>query len=168
MVIAANCQSVQLRRERMGGSNGRVYTIYLMVDDGSGNVGTATYKVKVRHSQAQAAVENAIAYTVNSSCSLLKSVPAEPPAVAGYSLMPNVPNPFSTSTTIEFVLSQPGHVTLTVHDVNSNLVATLVDADQSAGDHSVLFDASEIRSGMYICRLQINGTSISRRMFLIR
>ena len=47
IVIAANCKSVQLRSERSGNGNGRVYTITFKVTDASGNVGTATAKVTV-------------------------------------------------------------------------------------------------------------------------
>ena len=48
IVIAANCKSVQeLRSERNGGGNGRVYTIHFRVTDSNGNVATATAKVKV-------------------------------------------------------------------------------------------------------------------------
>jgi hypothetical protein len=51
IVIAADCKSVQLRSERAGGGNGRVYTITFKVTDASGNVGTATAKVTVPKSQ---------------------------------------------------------------------------------------------------------------------
>src|SRR6185503_11540398 len=36
IVIAADCKSVQLRAERMGNGNGRVYTITLKVSDAAG------------------------------------------------------------------------------------------------------------------------------------
>ena len=70
IVIAANCKSVQLRSERNGGGNGRVYTIHFRVTDASGNVGTKTAQVKVPTNQGNngAAVEDAPQYTVNSSC----------------------------------------------------------------------------------------------------
>ena len=44
IVIAPDCKSVQLRSEREGGGDGRVYTIYFSVVDAAGNVGTATAK----------------------------------------------------------------------------------------------------------------------------
>ncbi|HXD30977.1 MAG TPA: HYR domain-containing protein [Pyrinomonadaceae bacterium] len=69
IVIAANCKSVQLRSERMGGSDGRVYTITFQVTDASGNVATATAKVTVPHSQNGApAVDSGPQYTVLSGC----------------------------------------------------------------------------------------------------
>ncbi len=69
ILIAADCKSVKLRSERMGGGNGRVYTITFKVTDASGNVGTATAKVTVPHSQnGSAAVDDGPHYTVLSGC----------------------------------------------------------------------------------------------------
>lgn len=70
IVIAANCKSVQLRSERQGSGNGRVYTIHFRVRDASGNTTTVTAKVKVPKSQGSSggAVEDGVQYTVDSSC----------------------------------------------------------------------------------------------------
>ena len=62
IVIAPDCKSLQLRSERDGGGNGRVYTITLAVKDTSGNVTTAVRKVFVP--KTGPAVENAVQYTV--------------------------------------------------------------------------------------------------------
>ena len=69
IVIAGDCKSVQLRSERMGNSDGRVYTITFRVTDASGNVATATAKVTVPHSQnGSPAVDSGPQYTVLSGC----------------------------------------------------------------------------------------------------
>ena len=68
IVIAADCKSIQLRAEREGDSDGRVYTIFFSVQDTSGNVGTATATVVVRHNPGQTAVDSGPHYTVMSSC----------------------------------------------------------------------------------------------------
>lgn len=69
IVIANDCKSAQLRAERMGTGNGRVYTITFRVTDASGNVSTGTAKVTVSHSQNGVnAVDDGPVYTVLSSC----------------------------------------------------------------------------------------------------
>lgn len=68
IVIAANCKSVQLRSEREGDGNGRVYTIFFKVVDSSGNVGTGTAKVVVQHNPGETAIDSGPHYTVMSSC----------------------------------------------------------------------------------------------------
>ena len=69
IVIASDCKSVQLRSERMGSGNGRVYTITFKVTDASGNTSTATAKVTVPHSQnGSPAVDDGPDHTVLSGC----------------------------------------------------------------------------------------------------
>jgi hypothetical protein len=70
IVIAANCKSVQLRRERDADLNGRVYTITFKVTDSGGNTTTATATVSVPINQGNGAAINGPGpgYTVNSLC----------------------------------------------------------------------------------------------------
>jgi uncharacterized repeat protein (TIGR01451 family) len=68
IVIAADCKSVQLRSEREGNADGRVYTIFFSVRDTAGNVGTGTAKVIVRHNPGETAVDSGPHYTVTSIC----------------------------------------------------------------------------------------------------
>lgn len=70
IVIAPDCKSVQLRAERDGNLNGRVYTITFKVSDSFGNTATATVKVFVPKNNNGTAVDNGAAagYTVNSLC----------------------------------------------------------------------------------------------------
>jgi tripartite motif-containing protein 71 len=69
IVIAADCKSVQLRAERDGGGDGRVYKITFKVTDSSGNVGTATAIVVVPKSQSSGpAIDSGPHYTVNGTC----------------------------------------------------------------------------------------------------
>lgn len=68
IVIGSDCKSVQLRAERQGGGNGRVYTITFKVTDASGNVGRTTATVVVPHNPGETPVNSGVNYTVNGSC----------------------------------------------------------------------------------------------------
>jgi uncharacterized repeat protein (TIGR01451 family) len=69
IVIGANCRSVQLRAERAGPGDGRVYTITLRLRDSGGAVTRADFEVSVPHSQnGDPAVKGATAFTVTSNC----------------------------------------------------------------------------------------------------
>jgi len=68
IVIATNCKSVQLRAERVGGGNGRVYTIYFKLKDSSGNFTTGTAKVIVPVDTGGTAVDDGPNFTVTSGC----------------------------------------------------------------------------------------------------
>jgi hypothetical protein len=68
IVIASDCKSVQLRSERSGTGDGRVYTITFKVTDASGNVGRTTVKVVVPHNPGETPVDSGVHYTVNGNC----------------------------------------------------------------------------------------------------
>jgi hypothetical protein len=69
IVIAGDCRSVQLRADRNGNGDGRVYTITFGVTDGVGHTTTLTRQVFVPHNQGGgAAIYSGAAYTVTSSC----------------------------------------------------------------------------------------------------
>jgi len=68
IVIGSDCKSVQLRSERDGGGNGRVYTITFRLTDTHGNSTTATAQVVVPHNPGQTPVDSGVHYTVNGSC----------------------------------------------------------------------------------------------------
>jgi hypothetical protein len=63
IVIAPDCKSLQLRAERQGGGDGRVYHITLKVKDSSGNVATAVRTVTVTQGSGPA-VDSGVHYTV--------------------------------------------------------------------------------------------------------
>jgi hypothetical protein len=69
IVIADDCKSVDLRVERDGGSDGRVYTIHFSVSDSNGNTTTGTAQILVSHdNRACRAVDSGVHYTVSSAC----------------------------------------------------------------------------------------------------
>jgi hypothetical protein len=85
-----------------------------------------------------------------------------------FSLAQNYPNPFNPSTTIQYSLDRAAETSLVVYDVTGDVVATLFNEHQSAGAHSVLFDASTVPSGVYYYRLTSNGRSIGNAMQLTK
>ena len=69
IVIAADCKSVQLRAERKGNANGRVYRVTLKVTDTSGNVSIVTATVSVPNSQSgTVAIDDGPSFTILSNC----------------------------------------------------------------------------------------------------
>ncbi len=86
-----------------------------------------------------------------------------------FELLQNYPNPFNPQTTITFTLPRTGHVTLRVYDVLGREIATLVDHESlGAGTHDVLFDASQLSSGVYFYRLQADGIALTKQLALIK
>ncbi len=65
-IVIVNATSVQVRKERAGGANGRVYTVYYEVVDGSGNYSEGSCEVSVPHNQGgSVAVNDGPVYSVS-------------------------------------------------------------------------------------------------------
>jgi hypothetical protein len=94
-----------------------------------------------------------------------------PPAVtvpSDFQLAQNYPNPFNPTTTISYSLPVGGTVFLKVYSLDGREVATLVQENQSVGEHAVRFDASHLASGVYIYRLQLGGFAQTRKLVLLK
>ena len=62
IVIAADCKSVQLRKEHRGNGNGRVYTVYMTIDDGNGNTTTASSLVFIPKTNGTPTINDSVLY----------------------------------------------------------------------------------------------------------
>lgn len=98
-----------------------------------------------------------------------KTVPKE----KGFSVGQNYPNPFNPSTRITYFLPSVGSVKVEVFDVLGNKVRDLFNGVQSIGVKTVSWDgkdsmASDVKSGVYFCRVQFNSSSELQKMILIR
>jgi hypothetical protein len=72
-----------------------------------------------------------------------------------FALVGNYPNPFNPSTTIHYLMPEPGIVTLKIYDLLGRNAATISLGMQEAGVHKAPFDASRLGSGIYFYRLQM-------------
>lgn len=83
-------------------------------------------------------------------------------------LSQNYPNPFNPTTNIRFSLPRAVQVTVNVYNTIGQRIRTLVNRKMKAGSHSVMFNAGDLPSGVYIYRLKANGVSKSRKMLLLK
>jgi hypothetical protein len=90
-----------------------------------------------------------------------------------YALRQNRPNPFNPTTEIVFEMPQAGAVTLTVYNIQGQVVRTLVDGSVSAGVHTVVWDSRDdagrkVASGIYLYRMTAGHHSLTRQMVLLK
>ncbi len=83
-------------------------------------------------------------------------------------LYQNYPNPFNPATNIKFTLARSGKVELTVYNVLGQVVAKLVEKDLKAGNHSVVFNADALNSGVYYYTLEVDGKKMTKRMLMVK
>jgi hypothetical protein len=95
-------------------------------------------------------------------------VAQKPIAPVKYTLSQNYPNPFNPSTTIEFTLPVQAHVTVKVYDLLGAETALLTDEMKSAGKHSVVFNAANLPSGVYLYQINNGQEILTKKMMLIK
>lgn len=72
-------------------------------------------------------------------------------------LKQNYPNPFNNLTTTPYFLKNDSRVELNVYSITGELIEKLVDKYQVAGEHKIVWDASEYNSGIFFIRLKVNN-----------
>ncbi|MBD3232215.1 MAG: T9SS type A sorting domain-containing protein, partial [candidate division Zixibacteria bacterium] len=87
---------------------------------------------------------------------------------AEFTLLGNYPNPFNAGTTISYTLPEKSEVRLEVYNLLGQLIETLFEGRQQAGEYSVMWDASGFASGIYIYRLTAGERVFSKRMTLVK
>ena len=73
---------------------------------------------------------------------------------AGFNLLQNYPNPFSSITTISYQLTSDCKVGLQIYDMLGRSVATLVNEYKPSGTHQVTWNAESMTPGIYFCEMQ--------------
>ena len=83
-----------------------------------------------------------------------------------FHLYQNYPNPFNPSTTIKYQIPKESLVTIKIFDVLGREVATLLNAEQKAGEYEIEWNASGFASGVYICRLKANPLEDKTKIYV--
>ena len=107
----------------------------------------------------------------------LPVIPADRKPDAGlpdvFALHANYPNPFNPSTSIQFDLPSPCHVTLDIFNIAGQKVATVADRAYEAGFHTVEWDGrtsggQQVASGIYLYRIAAGDFVETRKMMLLK
>jgi photosystem II stability/assembly factor-like uncharacterized protein len=85
-----------------------------------------------------------------------------------FSLEQNYPNPFNPSTTIKYSIPELSKVKITLFNLLSEEVTTIVNEEKNAGNYSVEFNASSLPSGVYFYQLQAGNFIETKKMILLK
>ena len=92
---------------------------------------------------------------------------AEPFIPQTAELFQNYPNPFNPETRISYQMHTDALVELDVFNLRGERVRQLVREHQSAGRHEIVFDGTNLPSGMYVYRLSVNNSMISAKKMVL-
>ena len=85
-----------------------------------------------------------------------------------FGLNQNYPNPFNPSTTIRYEIPKSGFVILKIYDELGREVKTLINQYQSRGSHEIIFNASQLASGVYFYQLKAGSSISTKKMILLK
>jgi hypothetical protein len=96
-----------------------------------------------------------------------------PPIPTHAHLYPNYPNPFNTSTVIEYDISEACRVKLSIYNVLGQEVTTLVDSYREPSHYTIPWDGTnvtgdKVASGVYLLRLVAGTHTSDRKMILLK
>ena len=83
-----------------------------------------------------------------------------------FALFSNYPNPFNAKTTLKYDLPNSADVTVDIYDLLGRKVETLVQGEQQAGRHQVVWDTKYAVTGIYFCRIRAGKNDEIRKMLL--
>lgn len=85
-----------------------------------------------------------------------------------FELEQNYPNPFNPNTTIKFSIPKESQVTLLVYNMLGEKIKELKNEVMKAGYFDVVFDASNIASGVYLYRIKAGDFVQTKKMLLLK
>lgn len=85
-----------------------------------------------------------------------------------FCLLPNYPNPFNAVTTILYEIAESSLVILSVYDVNGRLIKELENTMRQPGKYSIIWDATNVSSGLYLIKMQAGSYQQVRKGLLLK
>jgi len=122
----------------------------------------STTQALIRITDANGATGTSAIFTIKLSASVALGSSAN-----GYSVS-NYPNPASSQTTINFILPAASDVTLRIIDARGSELRSIARSHYEAGSYNIMFDASNVSTGMYNYILQADNTTLVGKINVIK
>lgn len=90
------------------------------------------------------------------------------PIPTEFSVNQNFPNPFNAKTSISFGLPTDADVTVNIYNVAGQLVESFDLGHTQAGTHSIVWDASDVASGVYFYKVAAGDYNETMKMTLLK
>lgn len=78
----------------------------------------------------------------------------------------NTPNPAKYFTIISYHLPNNADVQLYIHNVNGQLIQTLIEEKQTAGQHQIKWDLNNLLSGIYFYTLKTENNIVTKKCII--
>ena len=78
------------------------------------------------------------------------------------------PNPFNPSTEINIDVPETGILNVGVYNLKGQLLSTLVNKTVIPGSYSIIWDASDLTSGLYIFSVTYGEKSYNQKITIVK
>lgn len=78
------------------------------------------------------------------------------------------PNPFRTSMTIQYELTNDANVQLDIVDRNGRRMKKLLNENQTAGQHTQTINAGSLSAGLYILKMNVGGENFQKKIMIVK
>lgn len=94
-------------------------------------------------------------------------------AALHFELLPNRPNPFASSTTLQYGLPASRRVRIRIYDLGGRLIRILDEGARDAGLREIVWDGRDrggraAAPGVYVVRIETKEGSVARKIQLVR
>jgi beta-glucanase (GH16 family) len=86
----------------------------------------------------------------------------------GYRLFDNYPNPFNSSTVIQYSIPENCRVCIKVFDTAGREVETLIDEIQAHGTHTVTLTSNQLAGGVFFYQLQTSTFRDTKKLLVLK
>lgn len=95
-------------------------------------------------------------------------IETKPRVISSLNLSNNFPNPFNSSTEIQYELPKDSFVSLKIYNILGQEIETLTSENKKACIYFNIWNASQYPSGVYIYKLQADNQSQVKKMVVLR
>jgi photosystem II stability/assembly factor-like uncharacterized protein len=93
----------------------------------------------------------------------------EPPEIpVHFKLYQNYPNPINAKTIFKYEIAEPGNVAFELYDVTGKFIYTLEKGFKKSGTYTIVWDATEFSSGVYLYKLTFGGQSKTKKCTVLK
>jgi len=87
---------------------------------------------------------------------------------ASYAISAAYPNPFNSSTHLEYDIPQAGRIALSVYDLTGREIIKLTDGWRDVGRYNIVLDGDNLTSGVYLISLDAGDEKVVRKVQLLK
>ena len=85
-----------------------------------------------------------------------------------FEILNTYPNPFNPSVSIDYSMNISNFVEITIVNLEGKIVQNLESSFKSQGLHSIIWNASNVSSGVYFVNISISGQTQTQKLMLLK